>query len=301
MVSNNLLADFTSFSNHHRQLIDQYLEHMLPSPQGAQHRLREAMRYSVLNGGKRVRPLLVFATIEALGFNTELGLAPAAAVELIHSYSLVHDDLPAMDDDDLRRGKPTCHIAYDEATAILVGDALQALAFQHIAGATDIPTDHRIAMINELATSSSDTGMVGGQAIDLAAVGQTLTLDELEQMHLNKTGAIIEASVVLGAMSCQMSDATLIKHLRTFSQAIGLAFQVRDDIIDIESDTHELGKTQGKDAANNKPTYTSLLGIDGAKAKATQLFETAQESLERLDLQGSRLEQLASFIVERTY
>ncbi|WP_020409327.1 polyprenyl synthetase family protein [Hahella ganghwensis] len=300
-MNNELIADFTSFSNHHRQLIDQYLDQILPLPQGAQSLLREAMRYSVLNGGKRVRPLLVFATIEALGGNTELGLGPAAAVEMIHSYSLVHDDLPAMDDDDLRRGKPTCHIAYDEATAILVGDALQALAFQHLSEFENISADFRLAMIRELTKASSDSGMVGGQAIDLAAVGQNLALEELEFMHLNKTGAIIEASVVMGALSCQRNCQDLIEPLRTFARSIGLAFQVRDDIIDIESDTQRLGKTQGKDAANNKPTYTSLLGVDGAKSKADLLYQSALKSLEKLNLQNSRLQQLASFIIERTY
>ncbi len=264
------------------------------------------MRYAVLNGGKRIRPLLVLATLEALGGEPGHGLASAAAVEMIHSYSLVHDDLPAMDDDDLRRGQPTCHKAYDEATAILVGDALQALAFQHLAEQYGLPASTVLRMIQELARASNDMGMVGGQAIDLHAVGQTLTLAELEHMHHLKTGAIIECSVVLGALSFQTRDSAAIaedklERLRSFARLIGLAFQVRDDIIDVESNTSELGKTQGKDAANHKPTYSSLLGLEGAKRKSNQLHTAALDQLAGLGLQGSRLEQLATFIIERTH
>ncbi|WP_431688038.1 polyprenyl synthetase family protein [Hahella sp. NBU794] len=289
------------FFQRNRAQIDQALANLLPSPEGPKARLNEAMRYCVLNGGKRVRPLLLLATTEALGGDLQQALPACCAVELIHAYSLVHDDLPAMDDDSLRRGKPTCHIAFDEATAILVGDGLQTLAFSALTEPSGASADSMLQMVRELARASGHLGMVGGQAIDIYSEGHTLKLEELERMHLEKTGALIEASIVLGALSSGRADAKTIEGLRRFAQAIGLAFQVRDDIIDVESDTSVLGKTAGKDAERNKPTYTSLLGLEPAKLKARQLYDEALAQLQALGLQNSRLQDLASFMIERTH
>ena len=248
--------------------IEGVLERVLPSVEILPQRLHEAMRYSVLNGGKRMRPLLVYATGESLGLAPEMLDLPAAAIELIHVYSLIHDDLPAMDDDALRRGKPSCHCAYDEATAILAGDALQALAFQLLAQADEpISAQQRLRMIQQLSIASGSRGMVGGQAIDLAAVGQALTELELEQMHIHKTGALIRSSVLLAAYTApDLAERQLIQ-LDHYAKCLGLAFQVQDDILDIESDTQTLGKTRGADAAAGKPTYPSVMGMSAAKRK----------------------------------
>ena len=265
--------------------------------------LHQAMRYSVLNGGKRTRPLLTYATGQALGLKEELLDAQACAVEFIHVYSLIHDDLPAMDNDDLRRGKPTCHKAFDEATAILAGDALQALAFHVISADPDIKTntEARLQMIATLAKASGSQGMVGGQAIDLAAVGAQLTLPELENMHIHKTGALIRASVNLAVLSKEAVDPGLAKQLDHYAKCIGLSFQVQDDILDIESDTTTLGKTQGKDHENDKPTYPALLGMAGAKQKARELHEQAIASLGCLGGEADLLRDLSLYIIQRNH
>ena len=265
-------------------------------------RLHQAMRYAVLNGGKRVRAILVYATGHALGSESALLNAPACAVELIHAYSLVHDDLPAMDNDDLRRGLPTCHRAFDEATALLAGDALQSLAFSVLSGDPHLPgsPSAHLRMVNELAKASGAVGMAGGQAIDLAAVGQQLTLTELENMHRRKTGALIQASVRLGALSWpEINDSTLA-NLDTYANCIGLAFQIRDDILDVEGETDTLGKAKGADLALNKPTYPSLVGLAKSKTMATELHAQALACLDGLDYKAETLRWLADFIVTRT-
>lgn len=275
------------------------LDRALPAAQAhpALARLADAMRYAALGPGKRVRPFLVYAAGELAGAEPDVLDAPACALELIHAYSLVHDDLPAMDDDDLRRGRPTCHRAFDEATAILVGDALQARAFELLAEAPGLSTDTRLAMISTLARAAGSAGMVGGQAIDLGAIGQNPDLASLEQMHRMKTGALIEASVALGALAGGTGES-LPDRLARYARAIGLAFQVRDDILDVTADSQTLGKTQGKDAASDKPTYVSLLGLEGAQALAVRLREEAEAALEGL-AGAERLNLLARYIVER--
>ncbi len=266
-------------------------------------RLYQAMHHSVLLGGKRVRPLLVYATCEALQGPLEQADGAACAVELIHAYSLVHDDLPAMDDDDLRRGQPTTHKAFDEATAILAGDGLQSLAFEILSGATGNPADPalRLRMLNVLARAAGPSGMVGGQAIDLAAVGKKLDQAALECMHRHKTGALIEASVVLGALASGQADEARLDALRRYAAAIGLAFQVQDDILDVESDTATLGKTQGADIARDKPTYPALLGLAQAKSYADQLHQQALEALQAFGPSADALRALARYIVERRH
>ncbi|HEY9052763.1 MAG TPA: farnesyl diphosphate synthase [Gammaproteobacteria bacterium] len=282
--------------------VDQALDHWLPQPAGAEARLQEAMRYSVIGGGgKRIRPVLVYAAGQA--FNVPLNQldAAACAVEIIHAYSLIHDDLPAMDDDDLRRGRPTCHKAYDEATAILAGDALQALAFEILTEDQEMHcnAEVRLAMIRLLADASGSKGMAGGQAIDLAAVGKTLTLEQLENMHSLKTGALIRASVLLGAMvSCDLTSA-MRENLDTYARCIGLAFQIQDDILDIIADTETLGKPQGSDAELNKPTYPALLGLDGARQRALDLHQQALQALSDFDESANMLRQISAYIVER--
>ncbi len=285
----------------YKERVEKALDAWLPAPDQQPDRLHQAMRYAVLNGGKRIRPVLVYATGEALG-GPVAGLdGPACALELIHAYSLVHDDLPAMDDDDLRRGIPTCHRAFDEATAILVGDALQALAFKILARdpAMAISPHARLDMITLLADASGSRGMVGGQAIDLAAVGQRLNLAQLENMHRHKTGALIRASVELGALAAGCQDKQLLQNLRDYARCIGLAFQVRDDILDIEGDTAVIGKTQGADMARNKPTYPALLGLEEAKATARRLHQEALDALSGLDRRADILRQISAYIVQR--
>ncbi len=261
--------------------------------------LFEAMRYSLLNGGKRVRPLLVYAAAEAVGGADEALLdAAAGAVECIHAYSLVHDDLPAMDDDELRRGQPTCHIAFDEATAILAGDALQARAFELLATAPDASAELRLALVSALAAAAGARGMVGGQAMDLGAVNQQIGRAQLETMHQLKTGALIRAAVRLGALCAGAGDSQL-QALDAYGRAIGLSFQVQDDIIDIESSTETLGKTQGADQALNKPTYPALLGLDGAKALARELHDEALERLADFGENAHWLRELSAYIIAR--
>ncbi|MFZ1342225.1 (2E,6E)-farnesyl diphosphate synthase [Thiothrix eikelboomii] len=278
--------------------IEAVLERVLPSVEILPQRLHAAMRYSVLNGGKRMRPLLVYATGETLGLAPEILDFPAAAIELIHVYSLIHDDLPAMDDDDLRRGKPSCHCAYDEATAILAGDALQALAFQLLTQADEpISAQQRLRMIQQLSIASGSRGMVGGQAIDLAAVGQALTELELEQMHIHKTGALIRSSVLLAAYAAPALAERQLIQLDHYAKCLGLAFQVQDDILDIESDTQTLGKTRGADAAAGKPTYPSVMGMSAAKRKLDELYLEAVAALEGLN--APLLLEIAEFTVKR--
>ncbi|RFA30911.1 (2E,6E)-farnesyl diphosphate synthase [Alkalilimnicola ehrlichii] len=293
---------YTSLTQEHRTRFERVLEHWLPTASTHPARLHDAMRYSALAGGKRIRPVLVYAVGAALHCPAERLDGPACAVELIHAYSLVHDDLPAMDDDDLRRGRPTCHKAYDEATAILVGDALQSLAFYVLAhdpqGTPD--SQARLRMIETLALASGSRGMVGGQAIDLGAVGQQLDLPQLEDMHIHKTGALIRASVRLGALAAGADAATQDK-LDRYAKCIGLAFQIQDDILDVEGDTEALGKTQGADAERGKPTYPALLGLDEAKLRAQRLTDDALQSLEGLGPEADTLRGIAHYIINRDH
>ncbi|MGH8353296.1 MAG: (2E,6E)-farnesyl diphosphate synthase [Pseudomonas sp.] len=281
--------------------VDAALESLFQAPRPELARLYQAMRYSVINGGKRVRPLLVYGACEALGGALDRADGAACAVELIHAYSLVHDDLPAMDDDDLRRGQPTTHKAFDEAGAILAGDGLQSLAFEVLADARRNPQDAhlRLAMITSLAQAAGPAGMVGGQAIDLGAVGLKLDQNALELMHRHKTGALIEASVRLGALASGRADELALKALRHYAEAIGLAFQVQDDILDVESDTATLGKRQGADIARDKPTDPALLGLDRAKAYALELRDQALHALRPFGANAEPLRELARYIVER--
>lgn len=265
--------------------------------------LFEAMRYSLLNGGKRVRPLLVYAAAQTINraFANDQALdRVATALECVHAYSLIHDDLPAMDDDALRRGQPTCHIAFDEATAILAGDALQSLAFELLATVPNLPAERQIAMIRALAAAAGPRGMVGGQAIDLASVEQSPDLATLEIMHQLKTGALLRAAVKLGALYAGATNEQL-QRLDRYGHAIGLAFQVQDDILDLESSTEVLGKTQGADVARNKPTYPALMGLEAAKAYAQTLYNQATIALEPFDDGADGLRELAAFIVQRQH
>lgn len=252
-----------------RSRVEAALDQRLPDPAHAPVRLHAAMRHAVLGGGKRVRPLLVYATGTALGVSEGDLDDAAVAVELIHCYSLVHDDLPSMDDDALRRGRPTVHVAFDEASAILAGDALQALAFEVLIGADAEPAQ-RIALIATLASASGTAGMCGGQALDLAATGRHQTLTELERMHALKTGALFRACVRMGAL-CAGADAALLQRLDTYAEDFGLAFQIRDDLLDVEGSSTQLGKTAGKDAAQAKSTYPALLGMDGSRRLLVEL------------------------------
>ncbi|PAV48157.1 (2E,6E)-farnesyl diphosphate synthase [Pseudomonas sp. HAR-UPW-AIA-41] len=292
---------FAAYQQRSQQRVDAALERLFQAPASDLERLYAAMRYSVINGGKRVRPLLVYAACESLGGDLAQADGAACAVELIHAYSLVHDDLPAMDDDDLRRGQPTTHIAFDEACAILAGDALQSLAFEVLGSDAGNPADAalRLRMLATLSRAAGPAGMVGGQAIDLAAVGIKIDQQALERMHRHKTGALIEASVVLGAMASGKASAIQLNALQQYAQSIGLAFQVQDDILDVESDTATLGKTQGKDEANDKPTYPALLGLEAAKAYALELRDQALAALRDFDERAEPLRQLAEFIVAR--
>jgi geranylgeranyl pyrophosphate synthase len=281
----------------YRARIEQVLDRYLALPDAGTPRLREAMRYSTLGGGKRLRPALVYLTGESLGASLGDLDAPAAAVELIHVYSLVHDDLPAMDDDDLRRGRPTCHRAYDEATAILVGDALQALAFFVLAEDTASMT--RLAMIRTLAQAAGTAGMAGGQAVDLAAVGQRLSVEQVENMHRRKTGALIKGSVLLGAIGAGIQSGRDFQALELFGDEIGLAFQIQDDILDVEGDAAVLGKTTGADAALSKPTYPSTVGLPAARERARDLRDRAIGALGPLGPRSAPLVELAQFVVSR--
>ena len=287
--------------NTYQARTEQALQHWLPDAATLPGRLHEAMRYAALDGGKRIRPALAYMTGVALGAPLSRLDGPACALELIHVYSLVHDDLPAMDDDDLRRGKPTTHIAFDEATAMLVGDALQSLAFYILAHDTRMIDDpaRRLQMVETLALAAGSRGMAGGQAIDLSAVGRDITLAELEDMHIHKTGALIRASVRLGALSQPGCEPALLERLDHYAKCIGLAFQIRDDILDIEGDTAILGKPQGSDLAGDKPTYPALVGMDEAKRMARELHREALDSLAPLGEAGQPLRDIAEYIIDR--
>lgn len=263
--------------------------------------LIEAMRYGLLLGGKRARPYLVYITGQMLGCELNELDTPASAVECIHAYSLIHDDLPAMDDDELRRGKPTCHIEFDEATAILTGDALQTLAFTILAEGTLSPAGEtqRVAMIQALAEASGAQGMCLGQALDLAAENRSVSLEELETIHRNKTGALMRCAIRLGALAAGEKGRAMLPHLDRYADAVGLAFQVQDDILDIISDTETLGKPQGSDQQLNKSTYPALLGLEGAQEKAHTLLQEALLALEAIPYNTEHLEEFARYVVER--
>ena len=284
-----------------RAQVDRALDRYLPPADLIPQRLHTAMRYAVLGPGKRVRPVLVYATGQAFETSLDELDSSAVAVELIHAYSLIHDDLPAMDNDDLRRGRPTCHRKFDDATAILAGDALQALAFRVIASSQEnsIPSLRRVEMLSILASASGSEGMAGGQAMDLAAVGAQLTLEQLERMHLHKTGALIRASVQLGYLTSKIDDKTVSEHLDHYARCVGLAFQVQDDILDVEGETSVIGKPQGSDIDQNKPTYPNILGMVEAKKTAKSLCEQAIASLDKLGQGADTLRQLATYIVNR--
>ncbi len=283
-----------------RERTDTLLAQSLPDDANP---LAEALRYSALGGGKRIRPCLVYAGAAACASNPDIITSGtdqvACAVELVHCYSLVHDDLPAMDDDELRRGRPTCHIAFDEATAILAGDALQALAYEQLTLIDDIPASQVVALVAYLAKASGANGMVLGQVLDLAATNRSVDLDYLETMHHRKTGDLISASVVMGAMTSGCSDESTLLALEDYGRAIGLAFQVRDDILDDQGDTATLGKTTGSDARQSKATYTSLLGLEHAQTLLEELRHQSLRALHNLDERADHLRAIANFIVER--
>jgi farnesyl diphosphate synthase len=293
-------ADFAAWSRDVASQVESALSELLPSGRQVPARLHDAMRYSTLNGGKRVRAMLVYAAGEVCAAPPERLRIPASAVEMIHAYSLIHDDLPCMDDDVLRRGKPTCHVEFDEATALLAGDALQGLAFQVLAEykLCDNP-ERQLRMIQQFAVACGSRGMAGGQAIDLDAVGKPLTLPELEFMHILKTGALIRASVLMGAHCGRELAEAEMDRLDRYAKCVGLAFQVVDDVLDEAADSATLGKTAGKDKAAGKPTYTSVLGLPQAKALARELLGDAHEAVAPLGEPARRLRELADFIVHR--
>ena len=304
------MSSIQDIISHFSVQVDAQLEAILPPANGPAEPLFAAMRYSVFNGGKRLRPALCFAAAEAVA-SSDLNTAKvAAALEMIHAYSLIHDDLPAMDDDDLRRGKPTCHIQFDEATAILAGDGLQSLAFQQLCELSK-PSEHSkpselsptivVELVSILSRLGGCSGMVAGQAIDLAATGTVLELDALKIMHAHKTGALIEASVLMGALATGQASKEQLAALKEFAQAIGLAFQIQDDILDVESSTEQLGKQQGSDATNLKSTYTSILGLEQARSEAAKLFDQSMEILEGFGAKADPLRAIAAFIVKRNH
>jgi farnesyl diphosphate synthase len=296
--------DFETFLAGCRARVERCLERWLPSEQTQPTTLHRAMRYAALAPGKRVRPVLVYAVGRALGAEPERLDNPACAVELIHAYSLVHDDLPAMDDDDLRRGRPTCHKAFDEATAILTGDALQTLAFRVLADDRDAVPDPaaRVRMVAELATASGSRGMAGGQALDMEATGREIDLAQLENLHIHKTGALILAAARLGTMAADTgANYERVEGIEHFAKCIGLAFQVRDDVLDVEGATEVLGKTRGKDAAAHKATYPALIGLDAAREMADNLVADALASIAPLGEAAEPLRLLARYIVGRRH
>lgn len=284
-----------------QQRMETELGELLPLASQQPQRLHAAMRYSLLGGGKRVRPLLVMAAGNLGGAVDSALIRSAAAVEMIHAYSLIHDDLPCMDDDVLRRGKPTCHVEFDEATALLAGDALQTQAFVVLADpSAGLPAGRQVTMLKLLADASGAAGMAGGQAIDLASVGLQISLPELEYMHILKTGALIRVSVLLGGHCAGLEEDQLLS-LDRYAKAIGLGFQVVDDILDATADTATLGKTAGKDAANDKPTYVTLLGLDAAREMANDLHQQALQAISNFGDSAIYLRQLADFIIKRSF
>jgi farnesyl diphosphate synthase/geranylgeranyl diphosphate synthase type II len=296
------MFDFGQYLQQCRSEVEQDMLALFDTLEQDPPELHQALRYSCLNGGKRVRPLLVYAAAKAVNpglTDRTLVKACAVAIELIHSYSLIHDDLPAMDDDRLRRGQPTCHIQFNEATAILAGDALQPLAFQTLAQASEAAPGRAIELIKQLSLAAGAEGMVAGQAIDLEAVDQQLNIQQLEHMHSLKTGKLIKAAVAMGAIAGGCSNTQSLHDLDCYASAIGLAFQVQDDILDVTASTETLGKQQGADAALNKPTYVSLLGLDAAKAKAHTLHHSALSALQDFDQSADPLRELSAYIIER--
>lgn len=298
-------------SSQNSQILDKYVVHCQKRVEAIlkehfsslvlSNKLLDAMRYACLNGGKRIRPILVYASARAVDANLDNSDAAACAVELIHSYSLIHDDLPAMDDDDLRRGKPSVHKAFDEATAILAGDALQALAFQVLSNqSNELSSAAKLQMIAVLSEASGPFGMTGGQSLDLEASGNDIGLDHLETLHKLKTGALIKASVKMGALCNSQIETCQLQLLERYAENIGLAFQVQDDILDEISDTATLGKPQGSDKAQSKTTYVSLLGLERAKSKANELAIRAIKSLDQFSASADILRDLATFVVNRT-
>jgi farnesyl diphosphate synthase len=295
-------VEFHAWMAEIQQRVERALDRYLPPISHAPERLHQAMRYAVLGGGKRVRPLLAFAAGDLVQAPHDRLDAVACAVELIHAYSLVHDDLPCMDDDTLRRGKPTVHVEFDEATAMLVGDSLQALAFELLAtGRIADEAATQLEMVRSVARASGTRGMAGGQALDLAAVGATLTLPELEFMHILKTGALIRAAVMLGARCGQPLETVEFQHLDRYAKCVGLAFQVIDDVLDAETPTATLGKTAGKDAARGKPTYVSVLGVGRARELAQELRRDALSALDGFGAKAVCLRDLANFVVLREF
>jgi len=294
-------TDFDHWATERQQHLETLLSELLPKPGSQPVKLHDAMRYAVLGGGKRVRPLLTYATGLLCGAKAHTLDCAAAALELIHAYSLVHDDLPCMDNDVLRRGKPTVHVQFDQATAMLVGDGLQSLAFEIISRPLPVAPDTQLSMLHILAQACGSHGMVGGQAIDLAAIGQAMTLPELEQMHIRKTGALIRASITLGRLAGNPLTPEAADRLDHFAKCVGLAFQVVDDVLDAESSSATLGKTAGKDAVDGKPTYVSLLGLKEARALAHELLDDALHSLNPFGDEATRVRQLAQFIVSRSF
>lgn len=292
--------DFTDYLARYQQRNEQVLQRQLARLELLAPRLNEAMSYSLIGNGKRIRPVLAYASAQAVAEISPAVDAVGCALECVHTYSLIHDDLPAMDDDDLRRGRPTCHIAFDEATAILAGDALLTLAFQILADIPDCKPQTIVSLVRELATASGASGMVGGQALDLAAVSQQPELAEVEIMHRHKTGALIRASVAMGALATESATELQLQSLDEYAAAIGLAFQVQDDILDATGDEAAMGKRQGADALRDKPTYVSLLGLDGARQKAQELHAQALQALEDFDERAAPLRALSAFIVERS-
>jgi len=290
---------FEAWTRQVQQDIEGALDGFLPPADCIPQKLHEAMRYTTLGGGKRVRPLLAYAAGALFGAEADALARVASAVEMIHVYSLVHDDMPCMDDDALRRGKPTVHVAYDEATALLVGDTLQAQAFQVLADSETVPPARLLQMVRLLAQAAGSSGMCGGQAIDLASVGLALNREELERMHQLKTGAMLRVSVLLGALAGRDLTQDELQALDTYSAAVGLAFQVVDDVLDATADSATLGKTAGKDAADNKPTYVSILGLEASQALAEQLRRDAHDALAPFGEPAQRLRQLADLIVQR--
>jgi geranylgeranyl pyrophosphate synthase len=296
-------AEFHRLLSDYKNRVDSALDKWLPDAELNPVNLHQAMRYSVLGSGKRVRPALVYATASALGTPLQRVDGIAAAIEIIHAYSLIHDDLPAMDDDDLRRGRPTCHKQFDEATAILAGDALQALSFYILSHDPDMTSDAevRLRMIDILALNSGSRGMAGGQAIDLASVGKSLDIAELETMHIHKTGALIRTSILMSAMSADTIDQQRLDALDCFAKKIGLSFQVQDDILDVTSDTTTLGKPQGSDALRDKPTFPSIIGLQAAREKALDLHQQALKALDSFGAEADILRTISHWFVERDY
>ncbi len=275
------------------------LDAALPLATTRPRRLHDAMRYAVLNGGKRVRPLLVYATGECLAVEPDLLDTPAVAIELIHAFSLVHDDLPAMDDDDLRRGKPTVHKQYDEATAILAADALQPLAFSVLANLPEAPAGAAMQLVRLITDACGSTGMTGGQSIDLDAEGRDLSASELEHMYSLKTGALIHACIVSACLLRKELSSEDANALDQFGRNVGLAFQIKDDILDVEGETEVIGKPAGSDASRNKATYPALFGLDASRSRCDELVDNALENLSRFGVAAQPLEWLARYIIER--